>query len=258
MEIKNRRSHADGRCLVRGVLHTAEGVECGVCVDTSGDAEPNADAMTPDAERSFRLYAGLDMPGGTIRRVGQVIARDLLREIDRLRGEVLAYVAEADEQIRLRDEARAQLAALRSEVSEALGVPTGIGPAPGEIARLAREHREMVMRCGEAADYMAADDERIARLEAQLAALREAAGPHAASEYASDAETRVLRIVLADTEDAAKAHDRRVRAEALREAAAALRKEAMRQPEDGEVAAGVMRAAGRLLEMAIEIEGGER
>jgi hypothetical protein len=117
MEIKNRRSHADGRCLVRGVLHTAEGVECGVCVDTSGDAEPNADAMTPDAERSFRLYAaGLDRPGGTIRRVGQVIARDLLREIDRLRGEVLAYVAEADEQIRLRDEARAQLAALRAEV----------------------------------------------------------------------------------------------------------------------------------------------
>lgn len=120
-----------------------------------------------------------------------------------------------------RDEARAQLAALRAEVSEALDLPPGIGPAPGEIARLAREHREMVMRCGEAADYMAADDVRVARAEAQLAALREAVRevldePHA---YVGGRERAILDAALADTAAAAEAHDRRVRAEALREAA---------------------------------------
>jgi len=187
-----------GTMNARGVLHTADGVECGVCVGTSGDAEPNADAMTPDAERSFRLYAaGLDMSGGTIRRVGQVIARDLLAEIDRLRGvfraaeaerdrlrvEVLAYVAEADEQIRLRDEARAQLAALRQAADASFEWLLQLPWDPQQIVE------------------------------------------------ASRARDR-LRTVLADVMAAAEAHDRRVRAEALREAADAVeaRGEATRHP----------------------------
>jgi hypothetical protein len=81
--------------------------------------------------------------------------------------------------------------------------------------------------------------------EAQLAALREAAGPHAASEYASDSETRVLRIALTDAAPAAEAHDRRVRAEALRWEA-----DRWSDPDDD--------VPRRLRASADEIERGER
>lgn len=112
---------------------------------------------------------------------------------------------------------------------------------------------------------------RVERAEAQLAALREAC-VRLTSAWASEEEVgtvadldrieraeRGVLAALANSAAAAEAYTRRVHAKALREAAKELRKEAMHpEPEDAEVAAGVMRAAGRLLEMAIEIERGER
>ena len=96
--------------------------------------------------------------------------------------------------------------------------------------------------------------------EAQLAALREAVTPclHDRNAILSGAARwGLLRRAHDDTAAAAKEHDRRVRAEALREASKALMKEAMHpEPGDEEVSAGVIRAAGRLLEMVIEVERG--
>lgn len=117
----------------------------------------------------------------------------------------------------------------RHEIARAVGLPED---APGhEVVAAVRSYVERYKAAVERGVHIARVREearaerdeataRAERAEAALAALRKAAGPHAAAEYASDSETRALRIALADAEDAAEAHDRRVRAEALREAAA--------------------------------------
>lgn len=155
------------------------------------------------------------------------------RERDEARAQVKAWQDEELSRRRERDEARAEVDHMRQGYDR---------------VRADRDYH-----CDRA---IAAVAERDA-LAAQLAALREAAGPHAASEYASDAETRVLRIVLADAEDAAEAYTRRVRAEALREAAACLREHAEAMAS-GDRRAGVFTAVGMIGARADEIERGGR
>lgn len=110
---------------------------------------------------------------------------------------------------------RAKLAATEQERDEARAL----------FREAETKRSRAVVECALATEERDAERARADALErdalaGQLAALREAAMPHAQAEYASDAETRTLRIVLADTAAAAEAHDREVRAMALEDAAA--------------------------------------
>jgi len=147
----------------------------------------------------------------------------------------------------------------RDEAREALRLSVSAWEAAGMQGRSAHDGLLALQRRAEQTERER--DEAIARAEraeAALAALREAAAGFA---HAMDMGGGTdLARALADTADAAVAHDRRVRAEAVRkvrEAVVAL--EAARPTDQAESSADTLKAVAEMLAtMASEIERGER
>lgn len=162
--------------------------------------------MTPEREMEIRASVALtrydrrepgDSPGEQI--------RDTLAALDAEREKVARLERE-------RDELAAQLACDACDGSGvAVSGPCGCG---------GRGLPEMLRAVRVALHDVTRERDELA---AQLAALREAAGPAAQAEYASDEETRTLRIALAASAPAVEAYTRRVQAEALESAATVFR-----------------------------------
>lgn len=141
--------------------------------------------------------------------------REKVARLERERDDAIARAEvaedERDEARQLRDEAARDAAAERDEIQRMLSVAScEVGDDRGMETECPVDAIRAVVRSA-----VCERDE----LAAQLAALREAAGPAAQAEYATDEETRALRIALADTAAAVEAYTRRVQAEALESAA---------------------------------------
>lgn len=84
---------------------------------------------------------------------------------------VVTCQAERDKLTSERDEARSELVALRKEVSEAFELPPGIGPAPGEMARILKYLREASADAKAIPHFTAERDKAQESLKKKLAAV---------------------------------------------------------------------------------------